>query len=69
MATDRDVTALVIIADNPDDTQLPIRRCVCGATFDRWVCSISSESADEMPCCGRRLTWSQTIHITEVVDE
>lgn len=69
MSRQVDVTALVRIGDNPDDTQLPITQCVCGATFQRWQCSLSSEAADLMPCCGRRLTWTQTITVIEVLDE
>lgn len=64
-----DVTALVTLADNPDDTQLPLQRCVCGKVYQRWELSISSEDADEMPCCGRRLTWEQAITVFELIED
>jgi hypothetical protein len=62
-----DVTALVTLADNPDDELVPLARCVCGATFTRWQMPISiyPEHADAMPCCGRRLYFRNHVRVFE----
>jgi hypothetical protein len=64
----RDVTAGAHW-QNPDDEALPVTRCPCGQTYGPWamVLSIYEDRPDTMPCCGRRLFWSQTVRILEVL--
>ncbi len=56
---------------DPDDEYLPIRRCACGALFDSWSMFISVYKDDptEMPCCGRRVYFRQTIDVREVLPQ
>ncbi len=54
---------------NPDDEMLPITKCLCGATFKAWEMNVSVYRDDPttMPCCGRRVYWSQqiTLHVLD----
>lgn len=52
----------------PDDELLPITRCACGVVYARWEMTISIYATDPttMPCCGRRVYFSQDIAIHEV---
>lgn len=65
----KDVTASCQF-DNPDDESLPLRKCVCGVTYASWsrILSIYKDDPCIMPCCGRRLYFSQRVTIHEVVD-
>lgn len=66
---DRDVTAETKQADNPDDESLPLAQCVCGKTYKRWQMILSVyRDAEPMPCCGRRLYFSNAVQIFERVD-
>ena len=54
--------------ENPDDESLPLTRCVCGTTFSAWrgpILSVYPDHPTMMPCCGRRLWWSQVIMVHE----
>ncbi len=53
---------------NPDDEHLPLLQCVCGVVHSDWsiVLSIYPNDPYEMPCCGRRLYFTQRIQIIEV---
>lgn len=66
--TDKDVSALCAWA-NPDDELLPLTRCVCGVLFSAWDVNLSVYRDDpvEMLCCGRRLYFSNTVHVFEVL--
>lgn len=67
---DRDVTERVQLADNPDDELVPLARCVCGKTFERWhlTISIDRECTGPMPCCGRRLYFQNHVRVFEVTE-
>jgi hypothetical protein len=62
----RDVTAQVQFR-NPDDELLPVTRCVCGCTFAPWkeTLGIYPDQAQPMPCCGRRLYFTQRVQVWE----
>jgi len=51
-----------------DDESLSILKCVCGVVHKPWdaIISIYDDEAIEMPCCGRKLFWRQTIQVFEV---
>ena len=52
---------------NPDDESLPLTQCACGATYNLWslILSVYADDPHEMPCCGRRLYFSQEVHVRE----
>lgn len=53
----------------PDDELLPLTRCPCGRTWGAWEFNISIYREDAVKCqCGRRLYFTQTITVWEVVD-
>ena len=64
---DRDVTNAVDCL-NPDDESLPLVRCVCGSTHQRWTIQlgIDASDAEAMPCCGRRLYFRNHVRVFEV---
>jgi len=53
---------------NPDDESLPLIQCVCGHRYKLWevTLSIYPDTPTEMPCCGRRLYFSQVVTVHEV---
>jgi DNA-directed RNA polymerase subunit RPC12/RpoP len=57
--------------ENPDDEELPITKCVCGAEFKPWehTISIYPEDAYECPKCGVKLYFIQTIKIYQIVEK
>lgn len=67
MAEINDVTPMVSYA-NPDDEMLPLIQCVCGAKYAAWDLNLSvyPEHADPMPCCGRKLYFSNDVRVLEL---
>lgn len=49
----------------PDGECLPLTRCACGVTYPPWalVFGVDADAPTEMPCCQRRLYFSQQITI------
>ena len=68
MPITKDVTNLVSFG-NPDDEQLEITKCICGAEFNIWAFTISiyKDQPDPCPNCGRMFFFNQKITIQEVV--
>ena len=66
---DIDVTNQVQFSNN-DDECLPITRCVCGQTFEPWKFTISIYRDGAYAClvCGRKLYFSFSIRIFEVIE-
>lgn len=55
---------------NPDDEMLPLTRCPCGRTWATWEFNISIYRENPVECqCGRKLYFTQSITVWEVVDE
>jgi hypothetical protein len=67
----KDVTKDVLLGDNNDGECLPIVECVCGQGFDNWdfIISIYSDNPDECPNCKRKLFFSNSIKVYEVINE
>ena len=66
---DTDVTTAVEF-DAPDEEVLPLRTCVCGTRFPPWTFTLSIyRDLPIAPCptCGRRLYFTATIHVYEIV--
>lgn len=66
---DRDVTELVR-RGYVDDEHMPIEKCVCGAEFKSWTFNISiyRDSPHECQKCGRKLYFTMSVRVFEVVD-
>lgn len=65
-----DVTELVTFS-SPDDDCLPITKCVCGTEFPIWQFTISiydDNDAYQCPECKRKLWFSSSIHVYEIVE-
>lgn len=54
--------------ENPDDESLPLTRCACGVEYKPWnlILSIYHDEPRDMPCCGRKLYFSNRVEIHEV---
>jgi len=64
-----DITVQVCIG-TPDDDSCPIRRCACGAHHPAWTVTVGGDpdAAEPMPCCGRRLVFTQVVTVYQVED-
>lgn len=53
---------------SPDDESCPLLRCVCGAQYESWALTLSvyNDGTEPMPCCGRRLYFSNRVRVYEV---
>jgi len=54
---------------NPDDEYLPMKKCVCGHTWDEWggfTISIYADNASECPNCHRKFYFRQSIRVYQV---
>lgn len=67
---DIDVTGLVKFGNN-DDECLPLTRCICGQEFGYWehIINIYRDMAPPCPNCGRKLYFSFSIRVFEVVSD
>jgi hypothetical protein len=65
-----DITPFVEFGLN-DDENLPLTRCICGATFAPWefIISIYRGVANPCPQCKRKLCFGVTISVFEVEEE
>ena len=63
----KDVTEVVEFELN-DGECLPLTKCVCGCTYSPWDLILDMGVARTMPCCGRRLYFSTSIQVSEVLD-
>jgi len=66
---DKDVTDVVMWGDN-DSEALPILLCACGAEFVPWehIISVYRDGAYPCPKCGRKLYFTMSIKVFEVVE-
>ena len=65
----QDVTEQVSLG-SVDDEHVPIRKCVCGATFPDWTELLSiyaDDSAWECPKCKRRLYFKCMVRAFELI--
>jgi hypothetical protein len=52
--------------DDIDGERMPLTRCMCGETFVAWkgpIVGIYADSPTELPCCGRRVWFSQDVRV------
>jgi hypothetical protein len=66
----KDVTEEVDIG-SIDDEHLPITKCVCGKIFEPWdfIISIYKDDPYSCPNCKRKLYFTNSIKIYEVVEK
>lgn len=66
-----DVTREVEFEDNDSDS-LPIIKCVCGQEFIAWdgfIISYGEDHPSECPKCGRKLFFTNSIRVYEVIEK
>ena len=65
----KDITSKVMFSNN-DGELLPITECICGQKFNFWEFAISiyEDSPDVCCNCGRKLFFSNTITVYEIID-
>ena len=64
---DKDITSKCRFGNN-DDECLPLEKCACGREFGSWDVVLSIYRSDPFECdCGRKLYFTNTITIYEVV--
>lgn len=64
----KEVTSLVEW-DFPDGEDLPLLRCICGATWKPWqgpILSIYEEAPTECLNCGRSFFWKMRVEVFEI---
>lgn len=67
---DKDITASVQFGYS-DDEYLPLTKCACGRVFPSWafVLGVYRDRPQTCPQCGRKLYFSVSITVYEIVPE
>lgn len=65
-----DVTRLVDLGDI-DSESAPLYKCVCGKQFDAWdaILGVYKDNPWQCPHCSRKLIFSMSVQVLEIVDE